>query len=128
MHIDDRYYEVDMHPSINSVEGVSDAMEWLVLKHKKAYRDAVELDDTREGRRQKKPNRIMIQYDVAKESVISELAHVSFLLIHYDIQRLIHHSIFRRVLGLKRTILFATLSWCKVDIIYTRLFVFVFFT
>ena len=111
MHIDDRYYEVDMHPSINSVEGVSDAVEWLVLKYKKAYQDAVELDDTGEGRRQKKPNRIMTQYDVAKESVISELAHVSFLLIRYDIQRLIHRSIFRRVLGLKRTILFATLSW-----------------
>jgi transcription elongation factor SPT6 len=75
MHIDDRYYEIDVRPSINSVEGVSDAMEWLALKHKKAYQDAMELDDTGETQRQKQPHRVS-QYDVAKASVVSELAHV----------------------------------------------------
>jgi len=109
MHIDDRYYEVDLRPSINSVEVVSDVMEWLALKHKKAYRDAMELDDAGESQRQKKPTRVT-QYDVAKESVLSELANVGLLAI-FTIICMLTYCNYCRALGSKRKISSAMSLW-----------------
>lgn len=83
MHVEDRYYEFDIKSGISSVEGVSDALDWLSIKYKKAYQDAVEFggryDENGEvsgQKQQKKPSRIT-QYDLAKASVVSRLASVS---------------------------------------------------
>ncbi|KAF8319346.1 hypothetical protein DL93DRAFT_2178674 [Clavulina sp. PMI_390] len=89
----DDYYENTLRPGahLNSVEGVSDTLEWLSMKHKKPYQDAIdfasqdaETGDANAGR-QKKPSRIT-QYDLAKSSVVSRLAS-SFGLEPSDVVR-----------------------------------------
>lgn len=82
MHVDDRYYDIDIAPNTTSVDAVTDAMEWLALMHKKAYQDAVELEVEGDiaGARQKKPSRVS-SYDIAKNSVLSELANVSNIVL-----------------------------------------------
>jgi hypothetical protein len=76
---------VEIRRKVDSVEMVSDATEWLGLKHKSASKnkDQFELrfhddEDQATGIRKKKlPSRIST-YELAKHSVVSKLAEVFF--------------------------------------------------
>lgn len=79
--LSDEYYEVEIRRKVDSVEMVSDATEWLGLRHKSASKnkDQFELrfhddEDQATGVKKKKlPSRIS-SYELAKHSVVSKLA------------------------------------------------------
>ncbi len=83
--VSDEYYEMEIRRKIDSVEMVSDATEWLGLKHKVTgkNKDQFELrfhDDEGQAtgiRKKKLPSRIST-YELAKQSVVSKLAEVMF--------------------------------------------------
>lgn len=83
--VSDEYYEIEIRRKVDSVEMVSDATEWLGLRHKSASKtkDQFELrfhddEDQATGIRKKKlPSRIS-SYELAKHSVVSKLAEVLF--------------------------------------------------
>lgn len=81
--VSDSYFEIDILSMMNSVDAVTDAMEWLSMTYKKQYDDALEFGDDEVGGskdpvqvRLKKPSRVT-PYDIAKNSTISVIASVS---------------------------------------------------
>ncbi|TFK76387.1 transcription elongation factor SPT6 [Pluteus cervinus] len=76
--VTDEYYERELVPSIDSVEMVADATEWLSMKYKDKKKDEPDFqfhdDEVAEGAKARKmPSRISA-YEVAKKSVIAKLA------------------------------------------------------
>ena len=81
--VEDRYYDTDIRPQIDSVEVVADATEWLAMKYKDKKRDHFELhfhddEEQPETKKRKMPSRTSA-YEVAKKTIISKLANVGFL-------------------------------------------------
>jgi len=85
LNIEDKYFEEEVQPKIVNAEMVTDAIEWLTLKYKQ--KKDVEEDEFRfhddevapATKKHKMPSR-MSAYEVAKKSIISRLAAVSYLL------------------------------------------------
>lgn len=81
--VDDKYYDTDIRLQIDSVEVVADATEWLAMKYKDKKQDSFELhfhdDEEQETKKRKMPSRISA-YEIAKKTIVSKLADVSFLL------------------------------------------------
>jgi transcription elongation factor SPT6 len=81
--VTDEYYEMEIRRKIDSVEMISDATEWLGMKHKNSSknRDQFELhfhddeDQATNPRKKKLPSRIS-SYELAKQSLVSKLAEV----------------------------------------------------
>lgn len=79
--VEDKYYDNDIRPQVDSVEVVADATEWLAMKYKDKKQDNFELhfhddDDQPETKKRKMPSRIS-GYEIAKKTVVSKLADVS---------------------------------------------------
>jgi transcription elongation factor SPT6 len=80
--VKDGYFEAELRRKLNSVEMVADATEWLGMKRKDTKRgSALELRfhddiDEPEAKKHQRPSRISA-YNVAKKSVVSQLAEVS---------------------------------------------------
>lgn len=73
MGVEDKYYEGDIIDQVDSVEVVTDVMDWLCMKYPDRHRDALEVVEA--GRQQKKPNRVSA-YERVKATPISKLAIV----------------------------------------------------
>jgi transcription elongation factor SPT6 len=77
--VSDDYYENEIRKKIETVEGVSDATEWLNMKYKSSKQDffgsALQTDGALEDRKHKLPSRISA-YEVARRSIVSKLADV----------------------------------------------------
>jgi transcription elongation factor SPT6 len=94
LRVEDKYYDNDIRPQIDSVEVVADATEWLAMKYKDKKQDHLELhfhddEEQPEAKKRKMPSRISA-YEVAKKTVVSKLAVVSSLSIDIDATYLYH--------------------------------------
>jgi transcription elongation factor SPT6 len=81
--VEDKYYDNDIRPQIDSVEVVADATEWLAMKYKDRKQDHFELhfhddEEQPETKKRKMPSRISA-YEMAKKTIVSKLAAVSLL-------------------------------------------------
>lgn len=85
LNIEDKYFEDEVQSKIVNAEMVTDAIEWLTLKYKQ--KKDTEEDEFRfhddevipAAKKHKMPSR-MSAYEVAKKSIISRLADVSFFI------------------------------------------------
>lgn len=82
--VEDKYYDNDIRPQIESVEVVADATEWLAMKYKDKKQDHFDLhfhddEEQLEGKKRKMPSRTSA-YEVTKKTIVSKLADVRFLL------------------------------------------------
>lgn len=83
--VEDKYYDNDIRPQIDSVEVVADATEWLAMKYKDKKRDNFGLhfhddEEQPEAKKRKMPSRTSA-YEVTKKTIVSKLADVCFLLV-----------------------------------------------
>jgi transcription elongation factor SPT6 len=78
MDVHDLDYEVHIRETIEDMDGATDATEWLSMKYKGRWKDAVELEEEASGDapKRKKPSRIT-QYDIAKATTASDFTQVS---------------------------------------------------
>ncbi len=78
MQVADEHFEMDIALSLDSVDSVADAMEWLAMRYKQQHKDALEIEEASvDGQRRKKPSRLS-PYDVAKGNIVSQVAQVDF--------------------------------------------------
>lgn len=82
--VSDDYYENEIRKKVESVEMVADATEWLGIKYREDKKNQFEMhfhdddDERQETKKRKMPSRISA-YEIAKKSVVSKLAQVSYV-------------------------------------------------
>lgn len=82
LNVEDEYFMQSIKPRIDCVEMVADATEWLSMKYKVNKQDSFDFhfhDDEELDRKRKTPSRISA-YEVAKKSIVANLADVGHFL------------------------------------------------
>jgi transcription elongation factor SPT6 len=77
-----KYFEKHLLPNLTSISMVPDAVEWHSIKFQPRKKDLDTLGDKQGGKKHKNPSHVSM-YEVARSTIISQLANVSVLLIHY---------------------------------------------